>query len=146
MDVYNYPSRHLQGRPMKNFDMFFDDFFNYPESKQWDYNKLDFSVDIIEHEDSYVIEAEMPGFQKEDITLEAEGGQIILSAKRTSQINDEGQTYLKRERSYGQFQRIFYLNDLDEENITAQYKDGLLTIQAKKESQKSQKKNKISIS
>lgn len=145
MNEYHYPSRHLQGRPMKNFDMFFDDFFNHPQ-KYWDENNLNFSVDIIEHQDGYTIEAEMPGFSKEDISLEADGGQIILSAKRTSQTNDDGHVFLKRERSYGQLQRIFYLNDLDEQNITAQYTDGLLTIEAKKESKKSLKKSQITIS
>lgn len=145
MDIFNYPSRHLQGRPMKNFDMFFDDYFNYPQSFH-DNTNMDFSVDIIEHEDGFTIEAEMPGFSKEDISLEADGGQIILTAKRSSQISGEGQTYLKRERNFGQYQRIFYLNDLDEQSVNAKYSDGLLTIQAKKESKKSLKRNKITIS
>jgi HSP20 family protein len=144
MDVYHYPSRHLQGRPMKNFDMFFDDYFNFPESFHSESN-TGFSVDIIEREDGYTVEAEMPGFSKEDISVCAEGGQIILSAKRTDRSDDQDQTYLKRERGFGQFQRIFYLNDLDEQNITAEYKDGLLKIEAKKESQKSRKKTRIAI-
>ncbi len=145
MDVYHYPSRHLQGRPMKNFDMFFDDYFNYPQSFRDD-QSMDFSVDIIEHEDGFTIEAEMPGFSKEDISLEADGGQIILTAKRTSRQDESQHTYLKRERSYGKYQRIFYLNDLDEQSVTAQYNDGILTIHAKKESKKSLKRSKISIS
>lgn len=145
MDVYHYPSRHLQGRPMKNFDMFFDDYFNYPQSFRDD-QSMDFSVDIIEHEDGFTIEAEMPGFSKEDISLEADGGQIILTAKRTGRQDESQHTYLKRERSHGKYQRIFYLNDLDEQSVTAQYSDGLLTIHAKKESKKSLKRSKISIS
>lgn len=145
MDIYNYPSRHLQGRPMKNFDLFFDDYFNYPQSFH-DETRMDFSVDIIEHEDGFTIEAEIPGFSKNDISLEADGGQIILTAKRSNQINNTSQTYLKKERNFGQYQRIFYLNDLDEQSVTAKYSDGLLTISAKKESKKSLKRNKITIS
>ncbi|MEL7570698.1 MAG: Hsp20 family protein, partial [Eubacteriaceae bacterium] len=60
--------------------------------------------------------------------------------------NNNSQTYLKRERNFGQYQRIFYLNDLDEQSVTAKYSNGLLTIDAKKESKKSLKRNKITIS
>jgi HSP20 family protein len=140
---YQYPSRYMRGRPEKNFLSFWDDYINFPE-KYIDSKYFTFNVDIQEHDDQYIIEAEMAGLNKEDISIEAEYGQIILSANRKT-VQNEDNYYLKNERNFGHFQRIFYLKDLDEKNITAEYKDGLLTIKAKKSTKKSDTTNKISI-
>lgn len=141
---YQYPSRHFQGRPMKNFDEFFDDYFNFPE-KYSDQKRFAFNVDITEYKDHYDIEAEMVGLDKEDINIDAKHGQIVLSAKRKNLNQVEEFNYIQKERNFGHFQRIFYLNDLDEENITAEYIDGLLKINAKKTSARENKTNRIPI-
>ncbi|NMC57027.1 MAG: Hsp20/alpha crystallin family protein [Eubacteriaceae bacterium] len=141
---YSYPSRLYRGRPERNFLMFFDDYVNNPE-KYMDSKYFTFNVDVRELKDEYIIEAEMPGHRKEDLSVEAEGGQIILSAKRMSQDDKNSGQYIKSERNFGHFQRIFYLQDLDENSVTAEYKDGLLTVHAKKTTELSGKKNKIQI-
>lgn len=141
---YQYPSRFMRGRPEKNFLSFWDDYINFPE-KYIDSKYFTFNVDIQDNEDQYIIEAEMAGLNKEDISIEAEYGQILLSAKRKSSVHGEENFYIQNERNFGHFQRIFYLKDLDEKNVTAEYKDGLLTIKAKKSVRKSDLSNKISI-
>jgi HSP20 family protein len=143
-NCYHYPSRHFQGRPMKNFDEFFDDYFNFPE-KYSDQKYFTFNVDITEHHDHYEIEAELVGLNKEEICIEAKHGQIILSAKRKNINKADEINYIQQERNFGHFQRVFYLNDLDEENITAEYMNGLLKIHAKKASVRKNKTNKIPI-
>ncbi len=141
---YQYPSRFLRGRPEKNFLQFWDDYFNFPE-KYIDSKYFTFNADVRELKDEYIIEAEMPGHRKEDLCVEAEGGQIILSASRMSKDDDNSGQYIRNERNFGHFQRIFYLQDVDENSITAEYKDGLLTVRAKKTTDKSGAKNKIQI-
>jgi len=143
-NMYQYPSRHLRGNPYQNFTRFWDDYFNFPE-KYIDSKYFTFNVDIRETKDEYIIEAEMPGYKKEDLSIEAEGGQIMLSAKRQSDEDRKSGNYIKNERNFGHFQRIFYLCDLDENNITAEYKNGILTVRAKKTTDKSNAKNKIQI-
>jgi HSP20 family protein len=140
---YQYPSRYMRGRPEKNFLSFWDDYINFPE-KYIDSKYFTFNVDIQDYDDQYIIEAEMAGLNKEDINIEAEYGQIILSANRKT-VRNEDNYYIQNERNFGHFQRIFYLKDLDETNITAEYKDGLLKIKAKKSTKKSDTTNKISI-
>jgi HSP20 family protein len=129
---------------MKNFDEFFDDYFNFPEQYSEQKN-FTFNVDINEHHDHYTIEAELVGLNKDDICIEAKHGQIILSAKRKNESKIDEFNYVQRERNFGHLQRIFYLSDLDEENITAEYTNGLLRINAKKASARENKTKKITI-
>ncbi|MCG4579629.1 Hsp20 family protein, partial [Clostridium cochlearium] len=53
---------------------------------------------------------------------------IIISAKREDIVEDKGENYIRRERSYGEFKRAFYVDNVDENNIRASFKDGVLKI------------------
>lgn len=141
---YQYPSRHYRGRPERNFLMFFDDYVNSPE-KYIDSKYFTFNADVRELKDEYIIEAEMPGHKKEELSIEAQEGMITISARRKSTDDVSSKNYIKSERNFGHFQRTFYLKDVDEDKIKAEYKNGLLTIRAKKTTELSGKKNKIQI-
>lgn len=87
-------------------------------------------TDIRDAGDKYVMESELPGFEKEDITLDINGDQLVISAKRKSeneQKDDDGK-YIRRERSYGSYKRSFDVSDVDTEGISAEYKNGILFI------------------
>ena len=75
------------------------------------------------------VEMDLPGYSKEDIHLEAHKGSIIISAKKeTKEEEKEGKKYVRRERTFGRIERSFYLGDIDEEGIEAEFKDGILKV------------------
>ena len=94
---------------------------------------LDFTekgnCDIYLEDGKYHLEMDLPGYRKEDIRLEAHKGSIIISAKKeTKEEEKEGKKYVRRERTFGRIERSFYLGDIDDENISAEFKDGILKV------------------
>lgn len=94
---------------------------------------LDFTekgnCDIYLEDGKYHVEMDLPGYNKEDIRLEAHKGSIIITAKKeTKEEEKEGKKYVRRERTFGRVERSFYLGDIDEENISAEFKDGILKV------------------
>lgn len=94
---------------------------------------LDFTekgnCDIYLEDGKYHLEMDLPGYRKEDIRLEAHKGSIIITAKKeTKEEEKEGKKYVRRERTFGRIERSFYLGDIDEENISAEFKDGILRV------------------
>jgi HSP20 family protein len=86
-------------------------------------------VDIHQDADKLVIEAEMPGMKKEDLSITMENNVLTLAGKRTSESEKEGTNYHVRERRTGEFSRSFRLPDTaDGEKITADLTNGVLTL------------------
>ncbi len=98
--------------------------------------------DIYEKDGNYHIEMDVPGFDKKDIKIEAKKDSIIISAEKSSETKDEdkGKNYIHRERSYGKYQRSFYLRDLDSDNINAEFNNGVLKITVPKKDEEEVKK------
>lgn len=90
----------------------------------------DFRTDIRELDGSYLLEAELPGFNKEDLNLELKDGVLTISAthKEESEEKDEQGNYLRRERRYGSYSRSFDVSGIDEQNISASYENGILKL------------------
>lgn len=85
--------------------------------------------DIYEKDNKYHVEAMVPGFQKKDIKIEVNKGTLTICAERNEEQIDENKKYIRREtRSYGKYERSFYLGDVEEENIEATFNDGVLTV------------------
>lgn len=84
--------------------------------------------DIYEKEGKYHIEMDIPGFKKEDIKINLDNNYLTISAEKKVSNDDESKKYLRRERSYSKFERSIYLGNADEDNIEAEYKDGILNI------------------
>lgn len=125
--------------PMRKYylDSIFDDFMD--RNDQMDIMKCD----IYEKDGAYHIEADIPGFKKEDISVECEDGYITISAekKEENEEKDEDKKYLKRERFYGKTTRKFYVGDVDTNDIKAEFKDGILNIVVPKEEKQPNKKS-----
>lgn len=87
-------------------------------------------TDIRDEGEKYVMEAELPGFTKEDIKLDINGSYLVLTAEHKNEKNekDDKGKYIRRERSYGSYTRSFDISGVDTENISAEYKDGILKI------------------
>ena len=111
--------------PKRNFDLF-EDMFKDPFFKGE--NKL-MKTDIKENESSYIIDIEMPGFEKENIKIEVEDGYLnVLASINEDKDNNEGE-YLRKERYYGECSRSFYVGDnIEVEDVRANYKNGILKL------------------
>lgn len=87
-----------------------------------------FRADIRDNGDSFLLEAELPGFRKEDISLDVHEGVLTITAKHEAESEEKNVTYLRRERRSGSFSRRFDLSGIDESAITASYQDGILAL------------------
>ena len=104
-----------------------DSFFNdFDRPRKWSYTP---TVDVKETEESYLFHFDLPGMKKEDISVEINGNQLVVSGERKSEAEENTNGYHRVERSYGRFQRSFQLPDsVDSEKIQGKYKDGVLEL------------------
>lgn len=114
---------------MDFFDrMFFSPFFEAPATKSP--ALVSFGTDVAESDDSYTLTADLPGFNKDDIKIEVNDGVLTVSAERKTETEETSSNgkIIHKERSYGSYQRSFSLADIEEDNITAKYDNGVLTL------------------
>jgi HSP20 family protein len=124
-----------------SFDNLWNSFFNEDFFAPIGFNSSSFKVDIKEEDNNYTLEAELPGFKKEAIALDYDNNYLTISAVRDDSVETKGDNYVKKERSYGKFQRSFYINNIDEAKIDAAFNDGILkVVLPKKEGSVSTKK------
>ncbi|MDV3426572.1 MAG: Hsp20/alpha crystallin family protein [Bacillota bacterium] len=131
-----------RGDVFENFlDSFFNDDFFLPSA----YNTGSFRVDLKEDENNYLLDADMPGMGKDNIDINLQNNYLTISAKREDQVEENKDNYVRRERSYGEFKRSFYFDNIDEDNIKASFKDGVLHLQLPKKDKVKDEKKKINI-
>ncbi len=114
------------------FDNFMDGTDNFDVMK----------CDVYEKDGAYHIEADIPGFKKDEISVDCEDGYVTISAEKNTENEekDENKKYIKRERFYGKTVRKFYVGDVDSEKIKAEFKDGMLELVVPKEEKLPNKK------
>ena len=126
------------------FDNFFgdDDFFTKKERNLM-------KTDIKEKKDKYIIEMDLPGYDKDNINLELNNGYLEISAKVEKEDNsDDEEKFVRRERFFGECSRSFYVGeDITHEDISAEFKNGILKIEVpkKEEEEKEPETKKIEI-
>jgi HSP20 family protein len=102
------------------------------------------AVDIFETEGEIVVKAELPGMDRKDITLNLEKNVLSLRGERRFEKETKDENYHRIERSYGGFSRAFSIPaTVEEENIRADYKDGVLKIILPKKEQAKPKQIRI---
>ena len=96
-------------------------------------------TDIRDDGDKFVLEAELPGFDKSDINLDINGNYLILSAEHNTESEDKSKNgnYICRERSFGSYQRSFDISAVKADEINAEYKNGVLTVALPKKTESS---------
>ena len=88
----------------------------------------DMKCDIYEKDGVYHIEADIPGLNKEDITIDHNDGYITIKATKEEKNEEENKNIIRKERFYGTMERKFYVGDVDEDNIEATFQNGVLKI------------------
>jgi len=90
-------------------------------------------VDIFDKDDHIVITAEIPGVDKDRVSVDVKERVLTLRGERSGDNEVKKDNYYRRERVYGSFERSFTLpENVDSEKITAEFKDGVLTIEVPK--------------
>lgn len=85
-------------------------------------------LDIKETPTNYEIEVELPGVSKENINVSVSDDILTISVNKIAEASTEGTKYLKKERKFGEYKRSFSIPDINPEQITAQYHNGILKI------------------
>ena len=91
------------------------------------------AVDVYESNGSIVVKAELPGVDKNDISVDVKGRVLTLRGERSNDKEVKEDNFYRKERFYGKFQRAFTLPmEVDPEQIKAEYKDGVLKVEVPK--------------
>lgn len=105
-----------------------------------------FKTDIRDEGDKYVLESELPGFEKEDIGVELCGDYLTVTAQKSgSKEEKDSGNYLRRERSSCSYQRSFNISSCNGEGIEAEYKNGILTVVLPKQEEKQPQTKRLEI-
>lgn len=92
------------------------------------------SVDVSENPHEIVLQAELPGMQKEDIDIQLTGDTLTLRGERKLESAQRGEHYHRIERQYGAWQRTFQIEvPIDTQKVAANYEDGVLTVHLPKQ-------------
>ena len=140
-----------QPKPMNVFDdmdtmihSFFNTDWNFPvrDTRNWSP-----AVDVNETDNSFVLTADIPGLTKKDIKVNVANGKLSISGERTYETDQENDNYHYRERRFGTFDRSFKLPDtVDEEKISASFKNGILNVALPKNANILPKEREIKVS
>lgn len=104
------------------------------------------AVDISEDEAEYLIKAELPEVNKEDVKVTLENGVVTMRGERKFEKEEKNKKYHRIERSYGSFVRSFSLpSDADPATISADFKDGLLQVRVAKSEEKKPKQIEVKV-
>lgn len=126
----------------------FDDWFDFPDFRDLDRTERKLygrhadrlmKTDVHEHEDHYEVDIDLPGFAKDEITIELRDGYLTVSAAKglDKDENDKKGKLIRQERYAGAMQRSFYVGEeLTEEDVKAIFKHGVLSLNIPKKEAK----------
>jgi HSP20 family protein len=104
------------------------------------------AVDIIENEKDFRVRAELAGMQPEDVEVNVTDGFLTIRGEKQEEKEEKDENYLRRETSYGSFQRTIALPDTaSTEKAEASFKNGVLSIDVPKKAEAIQKPKKLQI-
>ncbi len=122
------------------FDRVFHDFFG-DGFRQFD----NFNTDVIDKGDHYLLEAELPGFQKEDIQIDQDKETLTITANHKEEKKETKGNYVRQERRYNSYCRSFHIPGIRKEDISASYNNGILEITLPKENAVIEESKRIEI-
>lgn len=110
------------------FDRVFNDFFSN------NFLRFDnFNTDVIDNGDAYLLQAELPGFKKEDINIDLDKDTLTISASHKEEIKEKKGNYVRQERRYNSYCRSFHIPGIKKDSITASYNNGILEVNLPKD-------------
>lgn len=121
-----------------------DNFFNDRQFPLANLKNDTFKVDVKENDNEYLVDAEVAGYDKKDIHINYDDGNLLISVEKKEEKEEKGEKYIHRERSFSSMQRGIYLPNVVEGEIKANFENGVLKITAPK-SKEAVKKTEIPI-
>jgi HSP20 family protein len=132
---------------LSGFDRYMDSFFgdNFLTPSDRIFNHLP-AVDVRETEKSYILEAELPGYDEKEIEAHLDNNTLTIESKKEDEKKEEkSENYMIRERRSSSFSRSFKLpENADSEGINASFKNGVLTLEINKRAEAQKKVIQIS--
>ncbi len=125
--------------PFRDMEEFEKTFFASPFGSFFGNKELaEFKTDVTDEGDHYLLEADLPGFDKKDIKLDISGDVLTVTAERHSKVEDKDKKnkVLRVERSYGSYTRQFDVSGIKTEDIKAKYNNGVLELKLPKKEEK----------
>jgi len=103
-----------------------------------------FPVDLSETDSEIIVRADLPGFKRDEIDVEAYEDKILISAKRKKEKVEKGENFYRKERSSGELKRIISLpEEVNIEKAKVDFSDGVLEVRLPKKEKKKEKKVKL---
>ena len=124
---YGRGQRGLSSTGFEDFYNMLDDFFTDP----WLSGRRvreGFKLDVQRSDKEYLIEAELPGVNKEEVSLDLRDGTLSIAVNREENVNEEKKNYIHRERRVSSMSRSVYLGDVDANAVSAKLDNGVLKI------------------
>jgi len=129
-----------------------DSVFNYLDNLEKNFFRSSsrsvgsFKADVIDKGDKYLLQAELPGFKKEDIYIDLDGNHLTIQASHTNESSKTSDDKIvRKERFYSSFSRSFNVSGINTEAISAEYKNGILELNLPKVEEEKPKTRKIEI-
>ncbi|MBQ3252672.1 MAG: Hsp20/alpha crystallin family protein [Oscillospiraceae bacterium] len=138
-DIYN---------PWREMEELEKAFFGGPMGRIFDAPAFaQFRTDVTDEGDHYLLETDLPGFEKKDITLDIRDDTLIVRAERKSKVEekDKKDKVIRMERTYGAYQRSFDISGVDADKIRAKYTDGVLRLTLPKQEKRLPKGRRLEI-
>lgn len=146
MLITKHPFRKANSFPLDNWmNAFFDRDISAPLGHDA-HRAIAPAVNITENKDAFNLSLVAPGFAKEDLKLSVEDDTLTISAEHKAETLDEGQRYTRREFARSAFRRSFQLpNNVNADGISAEYRNGILTVNIPKAEAEKPKTKEIRI-
>ena len=106
-----------------------DPFRSFDSMRQMMDTRLEPAVNLYEKDGTYTVECALPGYKKEDLSVEARGDQVLISGSYSQEHKEDKNRYHRHELRQGSFSRIIGLpGEVDPENVSANLEDGMLKV------------------
>lgn len=128
-----------------------DSFFNYFDNFENNFwggaskSVGTFKTDVLDKGDKYLLQAELPGFKKEDIYIDLDGDYLTIQASYTKEDNSTLDKVVRKERQYSSFSRRFNVSGIKTDEIKAEYNNGILELELPKIKEEKPRTKKIEI-
>ncbi|MGI6585090.1 MAG: Hsp20/alpha crystallin family protein [Lutisporaceae bacterium] len=144
---YGRRNRGLSERPHDVFNIggFLDNFFGDSFMPAFFAGDAQIKVDIKENEKEYIVEADLPGVKKEEINVDLNNDRLTILVSRNEETNIEKENYIRKERRSGSYCRSFYVENVIEDQISAKFENGVLSVILPKKESGVSKKSRIEI-
>lgn len=140
-----FPGRHIMNLK-EDIDRFYDEFFGGVEEERPSAGRFNPPVSIEETEKEYILTAELPGLDKDDVQITYQNDQMIISGEKKEPEASKSGAFHRQERRFGAFNRSFTISKkIKADKIDAGFKNGLLTMIMPKAEEARAKEIKINI-